>query len=129
MAEANQSFNEFLADAPPGSKFVYHVGLLMNDRQALEPWSQKWGHTPLHYFAKRIYDAYEEGKVLLVQEKRRELGNGTYIYYAVKRRYRARANGPYARGHELFGSFSGPRSSRGPFNRRGPFSPNTDRAG
>lgn len=127
------TFSEFLNHASPGARYVYHIGLLMKDRQQHDGWSQTYSHNELHYAAEAVWDAYEKGYVYLVQQRQSgSQGLGVYVYIAIKRRSpvdSTRDDGRDYSGRELFGSFSGPRSSYGAAHRRGAFAANADRAG
>lgn len=125
------TFQEFLTHAKPGTKFVYHIGLLMKDRQTYEPWSQTYGLNELHYAALAVWEAQEKGLVYLVQQRQSGIGFGVYIYTAIKRSPsdRLRVDGPDNRGRELFGSFSGPRSPFSSANRFRTIRANADRTG
>lgn len=59
-----------------GQTLIYHVGLLMNDRQA-GPCFQT-----IHGVALAAWEAYEQGKVTLVQRK---VDIGHYQYMAIRR--------------------------------------------
>lgn len=127
------TFQEFLAHAKPGAKYVYHIGLLMKDRQTLEPWSRQYGHNELHYAALKIWEAYKSGEIHLVQTRQQgSQGLGVYVYLAIKRptpANRRRYDKPDHHGPELIGSFHGPRSTRNPFLRSGAIRVGQDRAG
>jgi hypothetical protein len=66
---------EFINSANVGDEIVYHVGLLMNDRQYGENFRR------INMTATAAWDAMVEGKVRLVQAK---FSPGRYTYGVVK---------------------------------------------
>ncbi len=74
--------NEWLASAQPKSRIVYHVGMLMADRQPQGRKSEAEKQArELGEVARAFMDASEKGRVRLVQ---RRLGDSQYEYIAVR---------------------------------------------
>lgn len=107
------TFQEFLDHAKPGTKYVYHIGLLMKDRQQYEPWSRTYGDNEIHFNALKVWEAQEKEQVYLVQQRQHgSTGLGVYVYFAVKRRPSANRTGDDRRnhsGHQLAREVFGPR--------------------
>lgn len=70
------STQEHILTMEKGQTLIYHVGLLMHDRQA-GPCFQT-----IHGVALAAWEAFEQGKVTLVQRK---MGIGHYQYLAIRR--------------------------------------------
>lgn len=76
---------EWLKTAQRGAKRVYHVGHLIVDRGFTQKDGNKWTFKrvePLHSLARLLQEAEAKGEVYLLQ---RRLGDGEYVYYAIKR--------------------------------------------
>lgn len=68
-------FYAWIDRAHRGAEIVYHVGLLMRDRQ-------QYGREALHVLATAVYHAYAAKRVVLFQ---RRVAPGEYEYCAVRR--------------------------------------------
>jgi hypothetical protein len=64
-----------------GDQFVYHVGDLQYDRHYHR--DPKTAYI-IHMIAKTIYNAYEDGKVALIQRRVPDKRFGTFEYVAVR---------------------------------------------
>ena len=71
-------FLEWYENAKPGDRFIYHKGLLTQDRGDVET-----GRTiaPVHALAKLAYESYMYGQVALVQRRR---GEFNFDYTAIR---------------------------------------------
>lgn len=122
-----KSFDTWLRKSEPGSKIMYHIGLLMKDRQSLGVHGYVKNET--HFDGLEVWNAYLSGRVELTQRKRKD---GDYEYWATKRRHRSQdrltdngRNNPTSQ----FGYISGSQPLRGAIVRRGNYSPYHNREG
>lgn len=77
-----EDFTAWLTSAPPGDKFIYHVGDLFADRQFFISRLGTEGRSQLSILADAAYRAARTNQVMLVQ---RRLGPSEWEYIAVKR--------------------------------------------
>ena len=71
-------FREWYANAKRGDRFIYHKGLLAQDRGDVETGRPV---APYHALAKLAYEAYVFGQVTLVQQRR---GKFNFDYIAIR---------------------------------------------
>ena len=69
-------FRHFLAAAPPGAVYIYHVGFLLQDRGV-----DAKGALP-HKMGDLAWGSYKTGDTVLLQKCSKE---GQFVYLAVKR--------------------------------------------
>ena len=72
-------FNHFLANAPPGDAYIYHVGFLLQDRGV--GGGEHPGALP-HKMGDIAWKSYKLGETVLLQKRLKE---GQFVYLAVKR--------------------------------------------
>lgn len=70
-------FHNWLKKAKRGARTIYHTGLLMADRDRHIDWQN---HAAVDAVGKAAYAAYQEGKVVLTQQ-RTKIGS---IYFATR---------------------------------------------
>lgn len=75
-------FRHFLAAAPPGAVYIYHIGFLLQDRYA-GFFSDENGDVPIpHKMGDIAWLSAMAGEIVLLQKRRKE---GQFIYLAIKR--------------------------------------------
>jgi hypothetical protein len=71
LSDLAVDFDAWVTAAKPGDRFAYHYGLLIVDRAS---------NSAVDRFAKEVWEAYEQGFVHLVQERRHDRS----IYLAIR---------------------------------------------